>query len=308
MQNALNEFEEEAKKIVASFSEDMGSQPPPQFIYHYTNDVGLKGILETGKIWLSDAFSLNDPSELRHGFSILTSILDKRAATKPEKGFAKLMQDSLGRIQDFAQYFICSFSASGDDLGQWRAYADNGHGYALGFNAQALETPFAAQDCDGIPNCATFPVTYDDAKLAGIHQKIVNKMFSLISLPCGENLSEAVLRAYMANLAVLLASHAMHASLFFKDENYRNEREYRFLQVHKAGEVLTDMKLRARPYTLVKYLEFDWKSADPSALKRIVVGPAADRPKAQRFAKDCGDMFYPGIVSIEHSEIPYRTT
>jgi hypothetical protein len=34
---------------------------PPPIIYHYTNDAGLRGILESGKLWLTDIFDLNDP-------------------------------------------------------------------------------------------------------------------------------------------------------------------------------------------------------------------------------------------------------
>ena len=70
MQEALERFRDEAEEILASFLHTISSQQPPAVIYHYTNDAGLKGILETGKIWLSDIFSLNDPSELSHGFSI----------------------------------------------------------------------------------------------------------------------------------------------------------------------------------------------------------------------------------------------
>jgi hypothetical protein len=40
-------------------------EEPPHIIYHYTGDVGLRGILETGQLWLTDVYGLNDPSELR---------------------------------------------------------------------------------------------------------------------------------------------------------------------------------------------------------------------------------------------------
>lgn len=175
----------------------------------------------------------------------------------------------------------------------------------LGFDARLLESRFAGQDCEGIPNCAAFPITYDDAALRTIHQKIVDGMFRLISFPCGRNLPEAVLCSYWEQLFVLLASQAMHASLFFKHEAYKNEQEYRLLQVYKAGHVIPDMRSRMRPYSIVKHLEFGWKTADQGVLKKIVAGPAADS-KSKRFAKDCNDMFYSGKASIDYSKIPYR--
>jgi hypothetical protein len=62
----------------------MEATEPPPLIYHCTDDAGLRGILETGKFWLSDIFNLNDPSELKHGYSLATSILKKRLQVVPE--------------------------------------------------------------------------------------------------------------------------------------------------------------------------------------------------------------------------------
>src|SRR6266446_6681063 len=79
MQDALERFNDDAQEIVHSFLATLESQQPPPIVYHYTNDVGLKGILETGQLWLTDIFSLNDPSELKHGFSLASDILKSKA-------------------------------------------------------------------------------------------------------------------------------------------------------------------------------------------------------------------------------------
>jgi hypothetical protein len=64
MREALERFSVGADDITHSLLEDLQSQEPPPIIYHYTSDAGLRGILETGQLWLTDIFSLNDPSEL----------------------------------------------------------------------------------------------------------------------------------------------------------------------------------------------------------------------------------------------------
>jgi hypothetical protein len=66
------------------------------------------------------------------------------------------------------------------------------------------------------------------------------------------------------------------------------------------------VKRRYRSYELVKYREFDWRRVEAGALKRIIVGPAADRRKATRFAKECLAVFNPGAVEVTPSTIPYR--
>jgi hypothetical protein len=83
MQEALRTFNHEAERIVHSFLGTLDSQPPAALLYHYTNDVGLRGILETGQIWLTDIFSLNDPSELSHGFSHAIKIVGDNAQGGP---------------------------------------------------------------------------------------------------------------------------------------------------------------------------------------------------------------------------------
>jgi hypothetical protein len=311
MQDALDKFSREAEQIIASFRKNLESQKPPPIIYHYTDAGGLRGILETGQLWLTDIFNLNDPSELSHGFSHGVKVLDSMVANGPPEGkvFAERLAGFAHQrgIQESAHFFVCSFTSWGDDLGQWRAYADNGRGYALGFDANALEKTFAGIGFtkDGIPNTFSFPITYKDAELAKIHRQIIESMLGLISLPRGRNLQGAAINSYMTELSVWLMVHMLHAAVFFKHEGYYNEKEYRFLQMYMAGE-LPEMKRRARRCSLINYKEFDWKSGATGALKQIVVGPAADREKARHFAEDCLRLFYTGTATITHSDIPYR--
>lgn len=309
MKDTITKFDATAEGIVASFLETVESQEPPETIYHYTNDAGLRGILETGQLWLSDIFNLNDPSELSHGFSHAVNILNNRAEKGPSESqtFAKHFSAfHQGGMQKTAHYFVCSFSSDGDDLGQWRAYADNGRGYALGFDAKALEDIFTKENEVPIPNNSTFHITYKDILLADLHRQMIDSMFNLISLPRGKNLDSASINAYMQELSVSLSGHALRASLFFKHEAYRNESEFRFLQVHRADIPPPEVKRRYRSYELVKYRQFDWKRLQAGALKQIVVGPAADRIKATQFAAACLAAFHEGNVEIACSEIPYR--
>src|SRR6266436_3728636 len=95
MKDALSEFDVTAGEIVNTFARTIESQKVPEVIYHYTNDAGLRGILETGRLWLSDIFSLNDPSELRHGLSHAVNILNNEAESGPPEAklFAKQFTD-----------------------------------------------------------------------------------------------------------------------------------------------------------------------------------------------------------------------
>jgi hypothetical protein len=116
------------------------------------------------------------------------------------------------------------------------------------------------------------------------------------------------LHAYMMDLLVYHSMNVIRGVMFFKHEAYRNENEYRFQQLFRRDIAAPVVKYRRRPTSLVRYREFDWRRRAPGALKKIVIGPAADRVKAVRFAKDCLAAFHTGPASVElvYSKIPYR--
>ncbi|MGH9398308.1 MAG: DUF2971 domain-containing protein [Terriglobia bacterium] len=280
------------------------SKPPP-VIYHYTNDRGLSGILGTGKIWLTDIFSLNDPSELRHGLSHGISVLERRVANgAPEtKQFAQGLDTFFSHVgaERSGHYYICSFSSCGDDLGQWRAYADNGRGYAVGFDANVFENAFTQPPT---VNTEAYHITYEDNRLDALLDQIIGCYLRTVDLDlilqCGVSAMQK------ADLYTWLTLYLLRAALFFKHAAYANEREYRFLQYYGADKQPPNLKLRARAYSLIKYREFDWEVVAAGALKKIVVGPAAHYERGPLFARDCLRLCNAATVPISRSEIPYR--
>lgn len=133
---ALQRYQMRCEDVVGAFRSGLEKQSPPQTLYHYTTSAGLRGILQSGVIWLTDIFALNDPSELRHSVSHAEALLHLEArrghpaAAVFARHFAEIMMDAPTVV---AHFFVASFSQNGDDLGQWRAYGDDGRGIALGF-------------------------------------------------------------------------------------------------------------------------------------------------------------------------------
>jgi hypothetical protein len=312
MSDALKAYEREATDILQAFIGTIEAKPAPPMLYHYTNGDGLKGIIESGKLWFTDIFGLNDPSELRHGLSVAINILkSKTTAARPEIGtFASLLDrfDVDGGIEKVGHFFICCFSADGDDLGQWRAYGDNGRGFALGFETAALEEAFCRKNGKPIPQHSTFHLTYDDRQLSTLQTSLADLIDPLISLPRRTGVRGDALHAYMMDLLVYHSMNVIRGVMFFKHEGYRNESEYRFQQLFRYDRPAPEVKYRRRPYSLIRYREFDWRKNSGHALKQIIVGPAADRAKATKFANDCLSAYHekPPEVEIGYSAIPYR--
>jgi hypothetical protein len=187
MQSALEQFDTDCEKVVKQFLSSLGTNNTNKTLYHYTNDQGLLGILRNGSIWLTDGFKLNDPSEFKHGLFIASKILAERGRNGPEELKTFAMNFNLflsgGGVESVTRAFVACFSATDDDLGQWRSYADNGRGFALCFEREALENAFAKESSPPTVDCSTFSVEYNDAKVSAICEEIFRNLIPAISLP-----------------------------------------------------------------------------------------------------------------------------
>jgi hypothetical protein len=128
------------------------------------------------------------------------------------------------------------------------------------------------------------------------------------TLPWRVDAGSAAMHAYMSKLLVYHAKNVIRGVIFFKHEGYRNEKEFRFQQMFRRNRPAPNVNYRHRPHSLIRYREFDWRTVASHSLKRIVIGPAANRIKAERFVRDCLAAFHPeDDVKVVWSRIPYRS-
>jgi len=306
----IEQYCSQGTKIVEKFIDEVNSEPSITTIMHYTNDIGFSGILETQTLRFTDVFDVNDPSELKHGFSHAIKILNELSSNSHPlikqfvQRFETLYKNQLDRT---AHYFICSFSKVTDDLGQWRSYADDGKGYALVFDGSILEDYFVNHAPNAKDHNSTFSMHYDDEEISQIYNDLISGMFHLISFPLNNKLSEDQFHIYLSTLSKELSARLIHIALFFKHEAYIHESEFRFLQIYRGDIPAPELKLRPRRYQMVEYREFNWSPIKETALKKIIVGPAAEPKKSIEFAKHYLDKAGIKNVEIELSKIPYRS-
>ena len=310
LREALIAFDQEAEESLNAFVTELEQRKPPDILYHYTDDVGLKGILESGKLRLTDIHNLNDPSELTHGYSHAIRIVNSLLAGKTplHQRFANNFErfHSDGGIRESQHCFVVCFSSNGNDLGQWRSYGDDGRGYALGFETASLEHAFARSS--GSANGQSFWVTYDENRLFKLQHSVTSNLEKLISIAFDFEASGKV-GEYLERLSQYLTVHCLRIGLLFKHEAYKNEGEYRFLELLSAEEGAgAAFNYRTRPYELVRYREFEWKREAPHALKQVVIGPAANKEKAYIFLGACERAFLSGHPPLGRviSATPYR--
>lgn len=128
-------------------------------IYHYCSLDAFMSIIESKCIHLSNNYTVNDYTENRI-FDILYGRIAEKLLEKgvPEKSIERIYSDFI--LNNSQPVYIGSFSKKRDLLSQWRGYADNCNGVAIGFRFDKNQF------------CDTFPYKSNE-----IHYSIYNMMY-----------------------------------------------------------------------------------------------------------------------------------
>lgn len=295
-------------------------------VYHYCSIQTMISILSTREIWLADLKHANDSKELSWFLEFFS-----RAAMDWLDEYIKEKEDSYGRtgerqfssqqvesLETFLRllkndndsrlrYFAACFSGCKDDLGQWRGYAEDGAGVALGFSKRALAT--AANRCtsDALRFC---PVIYDTKQL----NKEVHTIISNNVLNKSADLDEIVdgfSKAY---------GEALTLAPIYKNPSFAGEDEWRlFLWMPYGFERRVERLLRkdCEGYIDIKGLRFYQRGKglntalrigfDPeSILRSITLGPKCeiDRRELLLLLNECG--IKADEIVVMTSESSYR--
>lgn len=114
-----------------------------ELIYHYCRAEAFLEIIKSRTIWQSAYYVLNDSMEREWGYSIFTKVAKQLHDEIGEASETFLRHiDAIARMAySSSMAMISSYSLDGDVLSQWRAYADNGRGFAIGFSAKLMQMP-----------------------------------------------------------------------------------------------------------------------------------------------------------------------
>lgn len=264
-------------------------------VYHYTDQVGLLGILRDRAVRAHSTRYLNDPTEGERARSIWCEALEDY----PEvRDLLKDMWKGMG-----FESFCASFSFESDLLSQWRGYADSGAGFAIGFHPRGFH-----------PKRRTYygRVLYSADEERELIERTLEEHMPLLESEIGaldldpddeENAAKRLPPAFVS-----MATCFLVYDWIMKDAAYSEEREYR--QVYLVpGPRLKDASIEfgasargIRPYVEMPF----WNGDDQHFVKEIVVGPLLPFEDTRRTL----EMFlskegYRG-VEIRPSRVPHR--
>lgn len=221
--------------------------------YHYTSPEGLKGILSSRTLFFTDCQFLNDYNERininddleefwwkngkYYDEKFMTLLNDIRINEYEDYGFSHMESDEVdGMPSTLTRYFVLSTSFEKDSLNMWKYYAKNGSydGYCIRLEKYALSDEWDYRKT-GVAVSDGKVLYYSDEKQEAI-RNAVDKLYDIwCEYKVCLSLNQKIIDDYKSWISV--------ASLFFKNECFFGEYEYRFIA--------------AVPVNKLRYLTYD---------------------------------------------------
>lgn len=252
--------------------------------YHYTSVAGGHGIIRSRRVWLTDYRFLNDKNELKQGFTHFIAAL-------PEE-FRKSFESAFHWHDFFNHHCVLSLSRSPKILSQWRAYADDGTGLALGFQEEFLN--FA--------KIQLIPCRYESHEsyaltLAKKHLPLVEDVHTARQEHRAENDFMDWIRERRQDFYSLVED-----LIALKNPAFVEEQEVRAIRCVEHSKILT----RVSGNVIVPYLEsVFWEDNNPLSHMDIVIPEIWLGPKCNELNKTAIWSIYLGFCSVERYDCGY---
>ncbi len=278
-------------------------------LFHYTDGAGLKGIVADEKLRLTDISHLNDHKELNHGFEMaLERLWHHGKGGGPVGWFCKVTSDAIQqRFSDRFGIFVASLSAAKDDLGQWRAYAMNGHGYSIGFSSRLFRISETRPTNDNEVYWIA-RVVYDERIARRSQHLAVDRAVRIISHAFASSLvPQRLTSRFLETMSVNLSVPILWNALTTKHVAYEAERETRLMMVNRVQLLAPFVETHVRNGEVVPFVALPLPMKRRGSLTNLIVGPASSSDSingARQFLRSVG---LEASVRLERSSIPYRT-
>jgi hypothetical protein len=247
-------------------------------LYHYTDMGGLQGIINSEQFWFTSVFHLNDPSELAYGVGVARQVikLETRRGDAIIEELANRVEHILLHAPDVFGFFIASFSSESNDLGQWRAYADNGRGASIGLAPELFRVVLDQASLSVVEKTLASPVTYNLEDCQGNFERPIKRAVDIILRDAGKASSDAERARFLGDMAVALAPSLLVHAITTKHPAYENERETRLVLMNQHENFGRHVRTRTRGPHLIPFVQSPLPVRVPGNITRIIVGPAAD--------------------------------
>ena len=247
-------------------------------IYHYTKPEKLLNILKSASIRFSNALYLNDKDEIAYSYKLIVKLIDETPNLETDV-FEKIKNHFISKYKHIIdgeidskielEYFTTSFSSENDNLTLWNNYSKGKSytGYNIGLNKDLLIKDMIEKEFHPIYGS----VIYDTKKQAKILTSIFKKWNTQI-----KNLSNTRknYEVHLCDLIFELIDILSIVSLFFKNPQFNNEKEYRIVLVNGVDiKSAKQTKIIEKNGLFIPYIEYNFSH---NTVSNVNIGPTLD--------------------------------
>lgn len=279
---------------------------PTSLIYHYCDATALLNILKRRKVWATSTKYLNDSTELLSFTAGMRDHANKHRASPAGEALADMVDfywisSNTRQTQTIGMdRFACCFSANGDLLSQWRAYGNDGRGYAIGFDTRRL-----AGLIDPKPTMILRRMAYG----RDLEARLIDDLFDRFIPAIADHLDILDTTGWGSVhtrnwLSMRFGECLLDLVDEVKDVSFAEENEWR---LYDEGQ---ETEFRVSADRIVPYRQLDLSSSEePSTLPigEIVIGPKLDFDEAlMSLMTYTSTLGYGTGMNFRKSKAPYR--
>lgn len=277
----------EPASLAIQRSRDALQSDIPELLFHYTTSAGLRGILDSSRLWATNYRFLNDTSEIGHGVSLFESLVQQRLSTAQTEVIAEFLNRTSRTANGFdgmVDCYIACFSESDELLNQWRTYAESGGGYALGLKAREIGRRWG--QIDRAQDFVLRRVIYDVEHQKNLLSEIIDRTIDALAI-CTANASVEEANNVIARCCQFVRAGVADYLISFKHPAFAIEKEWRLCHVVSHGEedhvLFRDGQFGLTPYVCLDVSPMAGVHHNKMPLAQITHGPNPN-PDNVRFA------------------------
>ena len=278
-------------------------------VYHYCSLESLNSILKYRSLRLTNILKSNDSMEIswicryydtefKSAYEKTSDLFKANISLDRFMGYVKLFTDEFfnENHSDFRYYVTC-FSYQNDLLSQWRGYADDGRGAAIGFDLDVLKEIVTVSPETSKPSIVSLhKISYSEAEQREVVFRIVDELVAEIEKilqeekECLESaekdqdyeieLMDKVMSCFEKKFLRLFQESVYMKNPFFREESEIRLCEFSPKQFLMGREVALSLGARLYNYSyyvkenqLVSYVDFDFSDCFDQLIRELVIGP-----------------------------------
>lgn len=238
-----------------------------EIIYHYCGGEAFFNIIKNSTLWLSDVLKSNDSQECIWLRDLVKKEIEDYLA-KTNLDYLKSWNTGYrmnSNIEENMTIYATCFSESVDLLSQWRGYAQDGSGIAIGFSKKHLQA---------VNGLAPYNVMFNKVVYQN-QTKFINRIVK-------ENIKNMKTKG-IGHAGLELNQNYRLEFAQYKNPNFKEEKEWRMVLKSKPGAQkikrdfggieFLETKYRYTDGKIISYSEMDFSKIKKEIVKEIWIGP-----------------------------------